>query len=308
MIKFTKKLAIAASLVTLSAGYFDALASDGGGITPMELESPPVQRHALTSAVAPAEPTSEGVVQTAFFPLLTGRDMKGYLAQLMCEESSPFRLAQVCKAWYQFVMGRNVIVNKEQPISVDPFSQSSDLIQEIMNRWRAQKDLQILRNGTFRYQPQGEDAIDAPLAAMYIDDANGELALPADVAPYLCVTRNIKTFVKPDGDNTRKTLVLLLTLSELKGLAQQISPVASFLQNVSCADLSQNAVSALIRYGGDDLAKWGFRYTILKYREMSELSIWQVYTHEKAREAVAGWRALGGRVSAMGMFSFLNRN
>src|SRR5258708_3484001 len=105
MIKFTKKLAIAASLVTLSAGYFDALASDGE-LTPLELESPPVQSLALADTVAPTLP--EHVKKGFFseFPM----DIKLLIARHVSESNNNvLTLAQVNKGWHYFMLGAEFI-------------------------------------------------------------------------------------------------------------------------------------------------------------------------------------------------------
>src|SRR3990167_2495265 len=262
MIKFTTKLALAACVLSLYSGQFVALASDDEA-QDMELSS---QRLALTNTVTPVGSDS------ALLPAIPGRDMQNYVAGYMCDVVSPCRLAQLSKAWHQLVLGRAFGAKSKETIRTIPFSPASP-----SERWLEARDLQILNSGTFRYQPEGEAAIDVGLSGL---SSSGDLTLPAELADLpLCVTRSIESFIKPAGDKTRKTLVLLLTLSELKKHASQISSDATFLENVARADLSQNAVCALIRYGGDDLAEWGFRYTPLKFREMNALSFRQIYTH-----------------------------
>ena len=287
MIKFTTKLALAVSVLSLYFGQFVALASDDE-TQEMELSSPSFQRLALTNTVTPVG--SDSALLPAF-----GGDMQTYLAGHMCDAVSPCRLAQLSKAWHQLVLGRAFWPKSKKTIRTIPFSPASP-----SERWLEARDLQILNSGTFRYQPEGKAAIDVGLSGL---SSSGDLTLPGELADLpLCVTRSIESFIKPAGDNTRKTLVLLLTLSELKKYASQISSDATFLENVARADLSQNAVCALIRYGGDDLAEWGFRYTPLKFREMNTLSFWQIYTHEKvcARGAL-WWREcrLWGRVGVL---------
>ena len=132
-----------------------------------------------------------------------------------------------------------------------------------------EQDERTLKNGIFRYQPGGSTAIDVQLSDMYMDTTNGELTLPETIPSGLCITRMTEKFLNPVDPNTGKTILLLLTLSELKRIAEQISTNPSFLQNVSEADLSQKAVCMLSRHGGDDITTWGFNYTILRFGEMN---------------------------------------
>jgi hypothetical protein len=295
MINFSKKLAIAASLLALCSGQFVAFASNNNNdedvaesalkrlaivqasddeSQPMEFESSHVHSFALVNTVASATAASIRIQHDEFLPPLPA-ELKVFIANLVLAETSPLPCVQVCKAWHLFFLDRAFEVKAKEKIMAIPFFAHSSLA-----RWLDQRDLQILNAGTFRYQPAGAPAIDVKLSTML--DTND--VLPADLAQLpICVTRNIETFVRPVGNNTQKTLVLLLPLSELKLVAQQISTDASFIQNVASADLLQNAVCALIRYGGDNIAKWGFRYTILSYGKITGLSIWQIFTHEKAR-------------------------
>jgi len=298
MLSITKKLAIA--IIVFSSTQFYAHGTDyNNGVVKVEESAKCCAVAARSndheaSQLVTADSASAGILQAEFFPLVTVIDMKKHLAGHMLEvDRSPCLLAQVCKSWHQFILDRPFVKRAKEDIATIPFLASSPLAQQYMLRWWKQRDMQILKAGIFRYQPEGSATIDVKLSTMY--EANGDLALPAELAQVLlCVTWETETFVRPVSDNTRKILVLLLTLSELKRVAQQISMDASFIQNVDQADLSQNAVCALIRYDGDGL---GFRYTILKYREMSGLSFRLIYTHKKScgdRAGVRGWlRYLG---------------
>lgn len=226
------------------------------------------------------------------------------------EGAHPRFIALTCKNWNMIMHGElkgtekgTCFARVEGVKLLIPYRGLNSFMKDCMHLfWQAR-----LRNGIFRYQPEGAQADDVRLSTMYMDNANGELILPAAVSSDLCVTRMTETFVRPVGDNTRKTLVLLLTLSELKLVAEQISTDPSFLQNVDLADLSQNAVCALIRCGGDDFATWGFRYTILKFCEMSNLPIWKIYTHEKVEVCMGvWWRGVG--MGSMWRCWFLNPN
>ena len=278
MFSSTKKIAIAAALMTaFTSGQFDAYGS--GLINNNNNEDGSGQQVVVANAaaVAPAQSSSVVIMQPDLLPAITGRDMKNYMAGIMCDVVSPYRLASLSKAWHQFVLGRTLQAKAKEQIMAITFLPNTP-----SSKWLEKRDLQILNSGTFRYQPEGQTAIDVDLSTMA--ETNGVLVLPAALADLpLCVMRDPMTFVNPVGDNLRKTLVLLLTLSDLKRVAREISMDASFLQNVAQADLSQNAVCALIRYGGDNIADWGFMHTIISYSEMSGLSIWQLCAHENAR-------------------------
>lgn len=308
MFKITKKLAIVASTVTLSAGHFVAFASDDES-QPMELESPTVHRLVLANTEAPAESSFAGILHKEFFPGLP-KDLKTIIANRLLAQKMTSDYALVCQSWCQFFLGSdNLAAVRENILPAIKFGSHISPEPYLRLRLREQ-DERTLKNGTFRYQPYGSAAVDVKLSTML--NTNGDLLLPGELAILpLCVTWNPETFTNPVGDNLKKTLVLLLTLSELKSAAPVISTDDSFIQNVAQADLTQNAVCALIRYGGDDIAKWGFRCTILKYREMSGLSIWQIYTQEEASGvASVGWACgyVRLRISRGVVYFVLNQN
>lgn len=124
----------------------------------------------------------------------------------------------------------------------------------------------------------------------------------------ICVTGNINTFTKPEGDNTRKALVLALPVSELMPIAQQISTDESFIQNVNRAGSSKTAVCALFRYGEDDIADRGFRYTILEYCEAAVLPLKELYVHEKMRAVGYGGEVAHNGMVLVGSFPVMNLN
>lgn len=316
MISFIKKIVAVASLVTLGAGHFDVFASnnnnnyvEGEGVErslerlvieyvsddeSLELGVPTVQhqtatneaqeRTQLRSLQLATVPAVDSLGKAGFFPELPINDLKLYLVPYLFKTNNALILARINKDWHKFILGAPVTCIEKLQWTPIPLNARSNLVQESVRRWWVEKDLQILNSGTFRCQQEGKSAIDVSLSMI---TANGELVLPPAMAKLpFSVMRNTETFVRPVGNNTRKTLVLLLTMSELKSIAQQISTDVSFLQNVVQADISQNAVCALIRYGGDDMATWGFRYTIMMFGEMSSLSIWEIYTHKKRCECM----------------------
>lgn len=341
MFTITKKIILAASVVALYSGQFNACAttnsnndlvetegsfktaneSDDLGLLPIEIEDEAgsLISHASQLGLQQSDSAeSKFFVHDQFLPGLP-QEIKIYVASytLLAEDkqlsSSPFLLAQLCRSWCGFIL--DFVPNLNNKLDISNMTKSAlSNPQSLLYKWLARKDMLKLKAGIFRFQPAGADAIEVPLAEMYLGDANGELALPVAVAPYLCVTPSVETFVKPVAPITEKTLILLLTLSKLKGVAQQISTDAVFLKDVAQTDPSTGPVCALVRYGGHTIAKWGFRFTILKFSEMNNLSLWQLITHKNARWRDGGASARGAHSAELlrwrgeGFFLFLNRS
>ncbi|MBP6986158.1 MAG: hypothetical protein KBB83_06175 [Alphaproteobacteria bacterium] len=246
MLSFTKKIIIIANFVAIYSGQFMAIASDD------ETQ----QDEGVEAKSAP---------NINLLPAIPQKDIQNKLTVLMRDELNPLRLAQLSKAWHLFVLGR-AFEKKEKGIAI-PFSPNSPAA-----RWLEQRDAEILDMAIFRLYPEGLNPIDIKLSTM--NKTNGDLLLPTNLCwTPLCLTRNVETFVNPKDLHTSSNIFLLLTLNELKCVAQRLSTDALFLQTVSEADLSQKALCVLIRHGGDNLEEKGFEYNILKFADMHKC-IW----------------------------------
>ncbi len=105
MIKFTKKLAFAASLVTMCAGSFDAHASDDG-IQAMDVSSPSLQRLVLADAAAPAPHRHVYEVKElhGVFQDMVPKDLlKSFFVEAFERGADPRAVERVCKTWYNIL-------------------------------------------------------------------------------------------------------------------------------------------------------------------------------------------------------------
>ncbi len=233
------------------------------------------QMDSMQSATADAAPAA--IQHDEFLPGLP-MDLKISIAnRFLAQKLSP-HYAWVCRSWCRFFLGSdNISEVKEKILPAIKFGHPLDWEPYLRQRL-VEQDQRTFENSIFQYIPKDSPVIEVKLSTML--DRNGDYVLPAELDPHLCVTRRIETFVSPAVENTGKFLVLLLRLGQMKECAQQISANASFLENVAQADLSQNAVCALMRCGEYDLEKRGFRYTILTYKQMTGLSLWKLYVRK----------------------------
>jgi hypothetical protein len=309
MLGYIKKIAVAASLLALYAGQFDAWASSNNNNELVEIVNEAasatlrVTQHAA-GKLDSDQSASNRVLHKEFFPRLPN-EVKVRITHYALLESSPLLLSQVCRSWCGFILEYDLDVEMKLDIAAMTKTVLSDP-QSILCKWLARKGSLRLKAGIFQFQPEGAQAIDVNLSTMYADYADGELVLPDTMAPFLCITRRITTFSSPERINKGKTLLLLLTPSELQGVAGDIITEASFRHNITKAP--QNSACALLRYGGDDLAL-GFTYTILMFREMRYLSLWQLATHEKTcrvgrRVPGSSGRGLSGDLAKQCFFVF----
>jgi hypothetical protein len=173
---------------------------------------------------------------------------------------------------------------KSEPLSDQRLASASSVAPAMpefasADAWRTHSVLEKLA-GSLRYQPEGSAAIEVNLLTMH--ETNGDLVLPAELADLpLYVTRNISTFQSRADKEPGKILVALLQSSELKGVAQKLCENATFLKKVHNADVFRDAI-VLMRNSKYPISTFGFRYTILEYREIRGLSLRQIYGHERA--------------------------
>jgi hypothetical protein len=117
MFSITKKIAAFAAFLAVSSGQNVAFGSNSNndGPSPMDLDSPPITRQAMTNvgAVLPAYQTREaqpnqayqqGVYQGAFLPRDACRLVAKHAAIEQClENESLMNLALVCKGWHDLL-------------------------------------------------------------------------------------------------------------------------------------------------------------------------------------------------------------
>lgn len=290
MITFKKKIAIFIGLSIFYSSQFTAIASNH-----KRERDNASDELAKSPADIPVVVTSAGTEQTEFLPLVRVPDMKKRLAGLMCEIASPSHLAQVCRSWHKFILDREFRLKAKDEWQAIPFLANTLFAQQCMMRFWSRRDAEIMNSGIFCYLRDGNNAmrIELPDGARTLDvklstmgETNGDLVLPDVLAQLpLCITRNVETFVNPVGDNRNKLLLLLLTLTELKDAARQISTDAPFLGYAALASLSDRAACLLLREGAYDLANNGFVYSIVKYSDKNGLPLlkWMDINPERVR-------------------------
>lgn len=163
-------------------------------------------------------------------------------------------------------MGGALVPKEKDKISAIPFPENSRAA-----KWFEKRDLKTLNSGIFFCSPgcylPGQPVFKRELSTMA--DTNGDLVLPSEMAEIpLCVTRNVETFVNPTGKNARKVIILILTLNELKGVAQNISDNTDFIHYVKRANLLKDNAAFLIRNGRDNLSESGFSIKISNFQKI----------------------------------------
>lgn len=278
MIKFTTKLALATGLVVVYSGLFVTLASDG--TYSQDDRNKKIRRTVLVQQKFEVSKEANGPAKTSsirdgFFPMLP-LDMKKYLAKYLRERNNVLILARVNKDWHYFIWDTEFIQKEKSKWTTPPLSARHELVQQNVRRWCELRSMEILNNVLFR--PEWTMKPSAGVKLWTMPDTNGEIISPSSPALHSqCFTRRTETFVRPAGENKAKTLILLLTPSELKNTAQNISKNALFLETVDKIDLSQNSVCVCIRHGKDNQEEWGFVCTILNFRDAAYMPLWEIY-------------------------------
>jgi|GEM_PF-5420132 len=151
----------------------------------------------------------------------------------------------VCRQWKNFLDQNN------NPDAPSKFYQQGLLMQRSLKIWWAIEDQKRFNNIILRYMgPVAED-----LRQIY-----NAFVMPPTYSMRVRITTNVQEFLKTDGDNAYKTIVLAVLYHKAVKAINSMEASHPFASVVREWDVSQAAVGIFFKWGNDDAAKHGVHY------------------------------------------------